>query len=287
MFKANTIVQIVRTRKGLRTPAMSNHLLFTGPPGVGKTETGRAVAKTLCGLGVLPEPDVKETSKEALAGQYVGEVETHTRDFLAGAIGATVFFDEFGDLLHGGYAGGDPIGQAIIGCIVPWMENNRDKAVFIAAGYAGACRKVIESNAGLQGRFATTIAFESYAPDMLLEITASIIKHSDSTVAPGALQRVLLEPFTRFYNKYEVTAEGDLIRDIDKLNNGRFARNIVEKATGIRNLRIMDRFGLDAIDISDPSIGADIPDDAVTLLTEEDLYTGLQQTIPPDFRTNV
>ncbi|MGV7852793.1 type VII secretion AAA-ATPase EccA, partial [Mycobacterium kansasii] len=76
-----------------------------------------------------------ETSKEALAGQFVGSVETQTREFLASAIGKTVFFDEFGELLHGGYAGGDPIGQAIVAAIVPWMENNRDKAVFIAAGY--------------------------------------------------------------------------------------------------------------------------------------------------------
>lgn len=283
-LKASTAARILRSRKGFPTPAVTNHLLMIGPPGVGKTEVARVVAKTFCGLGILPKRDVFETSKEILAGQYVGSVETQTREFLAQAIGATVFFDEFGELLHGGYAGGDPIGQGIIGAIVPWMENNRDKAVFIAAGYPAACRKVIESNGGLQGRFATTIAFESYPPDKLIEIAHAIVKRSSNIVEPGAFESVLLEPFTRFYNEVTQSPDGDTVRTIDDLNNGRYVRNIIEKAQAARDLRVMDGHGLDDFDLSDHTFGESIPANDLLLLTRDDVWNGLQDATPPRFR---
>ena len=283
-LKASTAARILRARKGFPTPAVTNHLLMIGPPGVGKTEVARVVAKTFCGLGILPKRDVFETSKEILAGQYVGSVETQTREFLAQAIGATVFFDEFGELLHGGYAGGDPIGQGIIGAIVPWMENNRDKAVFIAAGYPAACRKVIESNGGLQGRFATTIAFESYPPDKLIEIAHAIVKRSSNIVEPGAFESVLLEPFTRFYNEVTQSQDGDTVRTIDDLNNGRYVRNIIEKAQAARDLRVMDGHGLDDFALSDHTFGESIPANDLLLLTRDDVWNGLQDATPPRFR---
>lgn len=284
-LKATTVARILRERKGHTSTAVTNHLLMMGPPGVGKTEVARVIARTFCGLGILPKRDVLETSKEALAGQFVGSVETQTREFLASAIGKTVFFDEFGELLHGGYAGGDPIGQAIVAAIVPWMENNRDKAVFIAAGYPRGCQKVIDSNAGLQGRFATTIEFSSYPPDKLIEIAHAILARGSSIVEPGALESVLLEPFTRFYNETKVNADGDTVRAIDELNNGRFVRNILEKAQTVRDVRVLDSVGLDDLDLSDTTLGETIAERDLLLITREDLWTGLEQATPPAFRT--
>lgn len=283
-LKASSAARILRQRKGIPTPSASNHLLMVGPPGVGKTETARAVAKIFCGLGILPLADVYETSKDRLAGQYVGQIETQTREFLADALGGTVFFDEFGELIHGGYAGGDPVGQAIIGVLVPWMENNRDKAVVIAAGYPRACERVLESNRGLQGRFSTVIEFSSYPPDKLIEIAYAIIEHNHSSVEPGALQDVLTGPLTRFYTDQHTTEEGDTVRTIDVLNNGRFVRNVVEAAEGVRDLRVMSDFGIDEIELGSDDVGADISVEKLTLLTREDVYAGLQQALPPGLR---
>lgn len=284
-LKASTAARILRQRKGIPTPAASNHMLMVGPPGVGKTETARAVAKIFCGLGILPHADVYETSKDRLAGQYVGQIETQTRNFLADSLGGTVFFDEFGELIHGGYVGGDPVGQAIIGVLVPWMENNRDKAVLIAAGYPRACQRVLESNRGLQGRFPTIIEFTSYPPDQLIAIAEAIITANHSTVEPEALCEVLLEPFTRYYNEQHNTTDGDTIRTIDILNNGRFVRNIVEAAQRVRDLRVMNDFGIDDIDLHDETVDVDISIEELSLLTREDIHTGLQQALPPGLRT--
>jgi hypothetical protein len=251
---------------------------------VGKTVSARAIAKIFCGLGILPRPDVFETKKDKLTGPYVGDVEVQTREFLANALGATVFFDEFGDLIHGGYAHGDPIGQAIIGVLVPWMEDHRDEAVLIAAGYPRACERVLGVNAGLRGRFPTTIAFESYPPDKLIAIAGSIITRDEDLCEPGALESTLLQPFTRFYTEQHMTEDGDVVRSIDTLGNGRFVRNIIEAAQKVRNERIVSDFGLADIDLSDDSLGDDIPDDAMSLLTRADLDEGLRQALPPALR---
>ncbi len=104
----------------------------------------------------------------------------------------------------------------------------------------------------------------------------------------GALEDVLLEPFTRFYNETKkVNADGDTVRAIDDLNNGRFVRNILEKAQIVRDVRVLDTVGgLDELDLSDTTLGDSIAEkNDLLLITREDLWNGLQQATPPAFRT--
>lgn len=280
-LRRDTIARVLRERRGLSSSAVSRHLLMVGPPGVGKTETARVIASMNCGLGLLRRPGLTETRRSELVGRHLGDTENNTREKLEQSLGATLFIDEFGDLIQAGYSGGDAFGLAIIGELVPFMENHRDDIVVIAAGYPKACERVLASNDGLSSRFSTTIEFGSYTPDQLLEIMVVIAARDHDRFAPDALE-VLREPFARYYTEHRVDSSGDLIRIIDTpLGNGRFARSIVEKAQMARNNRIVESYGLSMVDLSDESVGADVPDDAWELLTKEDVALGHWQALPP------
>lgn len=99
------------------------------------------------------------------------------------------------------------------------------------------------------------------------------------TFAPDALLS-LRESFAQYYNAQITSSEGDVIRVIDGLGNGRFVRTVVEKAQLNRNSRIVSSLGLSGADLSDPDFGTDLDADMLTLLTAEDVHYGHQQALP-------
>jgi ESX secretion system protein EccA len=283
-IKADAIVRVLRTRKGLPTPVVSRHILMVGPPGVGKTQSARAIANIFCGLGLLPRPDVYETNRDKLIGRHLGDAESNTRELLERAMGATVLLDEFGDLIQAGYSGGDAFGQAIIGTLVPHMENHRDQTVVIGAGYPMACQRVLEANAGLRSRFATTIEFHSYTPNELIAIAEKQAAEAGDALVAGAADTVLRAPLERFYQSNTSTAAGDVIRGIDELGNARFIRTIIEGAQLHRAQRLVVDYGLAEVDLADQSVADDIASDVFAMLTADDLAEGLTAALPSQWR---
>jgi AAA lid domain len=196
----------------------------------------------------------------------------------------TVLIDEFGDLIQEGYSGGDAFGQAIIGTLVPHMENHRDQTVVIAAGYPMACQRVLAVNPGLRSRFATTIEFHSYTPDELIAIAERQAAEAGDMLEVGAADAVLRASLERFYNSQTSTAAGDVIRGIDTLGNARFVRTIIEGAQLHRAQRLVTDYGLADLDLSDENLADDIAPDVFAMLTAEDLAEGLTSALPPQWR---
>ena len=279
-LRSDSIARIIRQRKGIPTPAVSRHILMVGPPGGGKTVSARTIANMFCGLGILPRADLYETKRSKLVGRHLGDAENNTRELLESALGATVFLDEFGGLVQTGLSGGDAYGQAIIDTLVPWMENERGQSVIIAAGYPRACQRVLEVDQGLLSRFKTTIEFASYTPDELIQLAQHFAATGGDVLEPGAAEQVLREPFTRFYTAVSTSDEGDQVRAIDTLGNGRFVRKLIESAQAARNERVIDAHGLGMADLSDETLFDAIDETAMTLLTADDLHAGLADALP-------
>ena len=88
-------------------------------------------------------------------------------------------------------------------------------------------------NPGLAGRFNRKLRFASYSPDELVEIA----------VRYGAPRATVIEPAARdalnaLCRKLRAYLAPDGAHGIDVMQNGRFARNVVERAERLRDSRV-------------------------------------------------
>ena len=77
-YRAATQMAKVRAARGMKVAQQSKHMIFTGPPGTGKTTIARVVANILAGLGVIAEPKLVETSRKDFVAEYEGQSAVKT-----------------------------------------------------------------------------------------------------------------------------------------------------------------------------------------------------------------
>ena len=199
--------------RGIKTDRISMHMVFTGNPGTAKTTVARLFAQIMKENGLLSRGGILEVGRADLVGKYVGHTAPLVKRAFKEALGGVLFIDEAYSLVDdrsGMY------GDEAINTIVQEMENHRDDIVVIFAGYPDKMEEFINKNPGLRSRIAFHIPFEDYSSDELCKISALIAKEKGMELSQEAVKKL----DTIF----------EIARQTNDFGNGRFARNVIEKA---------------------------------------------------------
>jgi len=231
-YRAATQMAKVRAARGMKVAQQSKHIIFTGPPGTGKTTIARVVANILAGLGVIAEPKLVETSRKDFVAEYEGQSSVKTSRTIDRAVGGVLFIDEAYTLVQERDGRADPFGSEALDTLLARMENDRDRLVVIIAGYPADIDRLLESNDGLRSRFSTRIEFDSYGPEEIVEIANVLAQNNDSMLSEEAAKRVLAAA-TLLSQR---TLNGKPALDI--AGNGRYARQLVEAGEQGRDMRL-------------------------------------------------
>ncbi|MFF8508238.1 AAA family ATPase [Streptomyces sp. NPDC015492] len=222
----------VRREQGLPTTAGPQHFVFAGPPGTGKTTVARIIGDVFAGLGMLESGALVETSRVDLVGEHLGSSAVKTKAVIDSALGGVLFVDEAYALHNTGYSGGDAFGKEALQVLLKRAEDDRDRLVVVLAGYPDEMAELLSTNPGLTSRFSTRIDFPSYSAEELLRIAHGVLEAQGDVVDEDAAA-VLHSHFR------------SVVRDglVDRLGNGRLARELCRKAASCRDLRLYDTHG--------------------------------------------
>ncbi|THD71485.1 MAG: AAA family ATPase [Bradyrhizobium sp.] len=182
-------VEQKRRAQGLPTAPLSLHMVFTGPPGVGKTEVARALGDIYRSLRALRVGHLVEVQRSDVVAGFIGQTAPKMLEKCKEALDGILFIDEAYTLAGTPGSGGD-FGREAIDALLKFMEDNRDRIMVIVAGYPNEMRRFIDTNPGLAGRFTKTIDFPPYSANNLCEILRRMAERQHFTLPEGFQARI-------------------------------------------------------------------------------------------------
>lgn len=224
-------IRAKRAELGLKVAATTNHMVFVGPPGTGKTTVARLLGQIFHALGLLSRGEVVEVARQDLVAAYIGQTALKTNAVIDSAIGSVLFIDEAYSLVREQTP--NDLGIEAIETLLKRMEDDRDKFILIVAGYKNEMERFLSANPGLKDRFSETISFPDYSPEELFLIFEGFVRSEGYRLAEGATRKA-----------QRVLEAAWLERDAN-FANARLVRNFFEDTLAQHANRLAGRSDLD------------------------------------------
>lgn len=219
-------VQQEQARHGQSTEPIRLHMVFKGNPGTGKTTVARLIGEIYRDLGLLRRGQLVEVGGRDLVAGYVGQTAILTNETIDRALDGVLFVDEAYALSEGGE---HDFGREAIDTLLKRMEDDRERLAVIVAGYPTPMNSFIQSNPGLQRRFASEIVFEDYTPEELFAIFRLRLERLQCTITPE-LKASLKNLFSQLYeDRDENFGNAGLVENLFSQMNELRAQRVIEQ----------------------------------------------------------
>ena len=231
------------TRENINTQE-SLSMIFTGNPGTAKTTVAKFLGKELYKHGVLSNDNFVIATRADLCGKYVGYTAQMTTEVFNKAKGGILFIDEAYSLSD--HDSRVDYGYEAINQLVALMEENRDTMV-IFAGYPKEMDNFVKSNPGLASRIGFHLKFNNYNEDELIKIFDKFVTDNQYIVDQNCYEPI--------HNLIKNNIQED------NFGNGRFMRNLFDKAIINQGNRLATKYNMDFSSISSKEMNTLLPED--------------------------
>ncbi len=203
-----TLLQNERRQAGLPYELPNLHLVFAGPPGVGKITVAKILADLLFVIGVLKHGRLVELNPLVdLASHQAGEAEQMTGLKIAQAIGGTLLVDHASVMFSTGAA-------APLRLLLQTMAQYRGQMAVILADQADRLRPLFEQHPELLSPFSCQLHFSDYSAGQLGQILQRFCNRSQYRVTRLAQIKLLLGFQWRLQQDGARCGNGHLVRQV-------------------------------------------------------------------------